>query len=279
MPEKKSDSGASAGSITPSTSAGAAVASSGEESPIEVELRAGNDPTWRPCSLALLPDGIRLTRAGGSFEIRDGLLTGISVVDEGIILHTVAGAPVQLRGSEILVRLASTIIGRVCTMKEVTRALRAFGSRRGKPGSEHDKFFEPLVAARRRAETERTPQARLSAFDAQAIMTSIDAAIYSFAAARFPNRDPERRALHETLREMGEPLFSELAKLDAATAAARGAPADVRLAVWREWLATLKSTYSVADSSWLAILKVLNRVKPEPPSFWRKMFQPRSRGS
>jgi hypothetical protein len=161
-------------------------------------------------------------------------------------------------------------------MREFTRPLRGFGAARGKPGAEHNEFFEPLMAARRGAESQETAAARLAQFDAAVIQSGIERALHGFATRRYTEDAPRRRALYETLREFAEPLFQRLDGLARAAAAVRDAPADKRLLRWREWQESLDAAFAAADNSWLAAIPHLTTVEKSTPSGWRRLFYRRS---
>jgi hypothetical protein len=155
---------------------------------------------------------------------------------------------------------------------EVTRSLRAFGSRRGSPGADHDRFFEPLLGARRRAEGRRDAGGRISEFGAAALTESIDAIAVSFASDRFPNSPPERRALTEALREKLQPLAAALLRMGQVGEVARGAPDETKFAAWRIWLAAVDVVFREADRAWLEMFPLLDAAPRPEPGVFRKLF-------
>ena len=224
---------------------------------LQVELRAGADQVWRACELSHGAGGLHLARSGGEFDLKDEVLAGVDYGDGVLTLHPSAGGIVQFRGSPELADVAEQIVRRVCSLREFTRPLRGFGTRRGRPGEEHDAWFAPLIAARHKAEGERTPEGRLAAIDGVALARSFESIIANFATARYPNDAPERRALQETMRELAEPLFSALASLGRSADSVRNAEVTVHLVRWREWLEAVEQVFASADRSWLGILAIL----------------------
>ncbi len=188
-------------------------------------------------------DAVRDDRAHVEMRLRDGTQIELS--------------------SETAAAIRSELLLRCCTIPELTRTLRAFGSRRGSRGvretgaSEQQRFFAPLLAARRTADGARAPLAALDAFDASKLSSEIDATLAAFAAARFGANAPARRALHAELHDAAEPLrdaFVELARL---ADSARAAVDDLR--AWREWSDQLRAIFEAADRTWVALDAALER--------------------
>jgi hypothetical protein len=154
-------------------------------------------------------------------------------------------------------RLADHLLAHCCTLPELTRTLRAFGSRRGQRTSrlagaaEQQRFFAPLVDARRQAVRAGSPFDAIELFDARAIESAVGTTLERFAAERYGENGPARRALGAELTDLTEPLHHALQALGEAAAHARAVPGDLR--VWREWCGALKTTFEAADRVWLAL--------------------------
>ena len=169
---------------------------------------------------------------------------------------------------EAHVELHDDLLVRCRTLPELTRTLRGFGSRRASRGMrdsaphEQQRFFAPLLDARRRAWGTREPASTIAAFDAATLDAAFDAVLDAFAAERHADHAPARRALTAELSDLSEPLRAALAALrDAATAAA-GAPDD--LALWRAWAMQLRATFETADRVWLALDGALDATPWQP---------------
>lgn len=140
---------------------------------------------------------------------------------------------------------------------ELTRALRALGSRRGHGSArasgpaEQQRFFAPLLHARRVAVSSDEPTAALRAFDADTLGRAIAAALASFAIERHGENGPARRALEAELTDLAEPLRDELAALGELADDAKDDPADLRR--WRAWSDQLRRTFEIADRVWLSV--------------------------
>jgi hypothetical protein len=152
---------------------------------------------------------------------------------------------------------ADHLLAHCCTLPELTRTLRAFGSRRGQRGSrasgasEQQRFFAPLVDARRQAVRSGSPFDAIELFDAAAIESAINATLNRFATERYGENGPARRALEAELADLAEPLHAALHGLAEAAVIVRQADGDLR--VWRAWCSALKTTFEVADRVWLAL--------------------------
>ena len=159
-------------------------------------------------------------------------------------------------------------------LPELTLSLRSFGSQRrnSQPrapiSEEQERFFAPLLEARRRAALATSAASVIAAFDARHLLTSIDAALRSFASTRRADRPAARRALEAELFDIAEPLREALRRLDDRAAEAREAAADRERERWSAWLAQLRVTFRVADDSWPPLCDTLDRVPiADPPRF------------
>src|SRR5215217_467833 len=71
-------------------------------------------------------------------------------------------------------------------LPELTRTLRALGSRRGRAGlresasSDQQRFFAPLIEARRIAGGARDPESTIAAFDAATLSKALDTTLSAF---------------------------------------------------------------------------------------------------
>jgi hypothetical protein len=153
--------------------------------------------------------------------------------------------------------LSDEILSRCRALPELTHALRAFGSRRGHrstraiAAADQQRFFAVLLDARRRAMGGLTSLATMAAFDADALAKAFETELRVFAAERYSDHAPARRALEAELIDLSEPLQ---AALDALGHAARDAAASVDdLRLWRAWTRQLRATFEVADRVWLSL--------------------------
>src|SRR4029079_10357529 len=109
---------------------------------------------------------------------------------DGTKVYFIANSTPPLR-DEILVRCRA--------IPELTAALRAFGSRRGHRSvrvhatRDQQRFFAPLLDARRQAVAAKTPGAAMAAFEASALTTAFDTALRELALDCVRPRAPRAR--------------------------------------------------------------------------------------
>jgi hypothetical protein len=186
----------------------------------------------------------------------------IDVEGDDVIVALLDGARIEVVAESTPDDLCDHLLARCCALPEVTRTLRAFGSRRrqrdrrGGGATEQQRFFAPLVDARKSAAKAIVPHEVVAAFDASAMTKVFDETLASFATSRFGDYAPARRALEAELVDVAEPLHDALRMLEEAAAAARSAPRDLH--AYREWYSRLRDTFEAADRAWLALDAVLD---------------------
>lgn len=225
---------------------GAATAAVDDEVLTIVAQTAGDDTPLRVRLVNI--DGVSSGEGRLSIALRDG--TGLTLVCEAhLALH-----------DDLLVRCR--------TLPELTRTLRGFGSRRGSRGrrssahGDQQRFFAPLLDARRKAWGTREPAATIAAFDAGSLAAAFDAILESFATERHGDNAPARRALAAELIDLSEPLCDALDMLRDAAGQATAATDDLRL--WRAWAMRLRTTFETADRVWLALDAALDASPTRP---------------
>jgi hypothetical protein len=252
------------------------VPSTGSPIPAIVSGRVGEVALAGQGTITVLEDGVRLTGPAGEIIVGLPALDGVVYRDQRLTLHLRHGDAVSVEGSARLATAARQIAGAVCRLPELTRPLRALGSRRGRPGSGHDRFFAPLLTARKRCERAADPVSRLRSFDAAGIRGSLNDAIATLAAERYPRSAPDRRALEAELLEAAEPLMASLDELDGAmkraiepvTGGERG------FIYWRAWCTAVHDVFRCADDCWMAFGPVLAAAPPPPRrALWRRMLR------
>jgi hypothetical protein len=163
----------------------------------------------------------------------------------------------------------------VCTLPELTRPLRSLGSRRGRLGAEHDRFFAPLLAARRRGERATDVRGRLKAFDAAGIVSALDESIGAFAKDRFPRSAPDRRALEAELLEIAVPFRTALEALEVYAQRAADTPGadETAFVRWRSWCGAVQEVFDRADRCWMAFGAVLGEAPVRRRPLWRRVLR------
>jgi hypothetical protein len=179
---------------------------------------------------------------------------------------------IVLSGHAGLQPLGAQILTSALALPELTRTMHSLGSRRGQPGTDHDRFFGGLLAARRSAEGFVELESRLVAFDPRRLAQMLTTVLGELAAERHPNSPPDRRALEAELLEYAERLFARLDALGDAAARVRESGDDVRLTRWRDWTSAVQRVFEEADRCWVASLPALASAAPPPPrrGFWRR---------
>ncbi len=148
-------------------------------------------------------------------------------------------------------------------LPEVTRALRALGSRRGERGTRRNptdkeaRFFAPLIAARRASMDARDAGGVIATFGAKRLAHDITATILDFAAERAAGHPARRRALEAELADASDQLMVSLTDLEQAAALAISDVDD--LGRWRAWAAGVQRVFEAADRSWVTIESVVTR--------------------
>jgi hypothetical protein len=205
----------------------------------------------RPVRVSLhLVDAIELSGGTVTIATRDGIHVGLT---------TAAAA-----------ELRAEIMGRCQAIPELTRALRAFGSRRGHRGvrdsasHEQQRFFGPLLDARRVAMSAALPSDAMAAFDATVLELAIANALTAFATERHGQNGPARRALEAELVDLTEPLRDSLDALRL-TAVDAGSDMD-NLGLWRAWSEQLRAAFETADRVWLSLDAALDAALDASPS-------------
>jgi hypothetical protein len=228
------------------TDLGAATAAIDDEALTIVAQASGDDTPLRVRLTNI--DGVSSTGGQLRIALRDGTRLMLEC-DAHLELH-----------DDILVRCR--------VLPELTRTLRGFGSRRGSHGvrdsahRDQQRFFAPLLDARRKAWGTREPASTIAAFDASSLAASFDAILESFATERHGSNAPARRALTAELVEQSEPLRAALDALRAAAGDASVAADDLRL--WRVWALRLRATFETADRVWLTLDAALDSSPTRP---------------
>jgi hypothetical protein len=228
-----------------------------------------------PGTIAVGDDAIDIRSESGDAMLDLSMLEGVSFHGSRLTFFLRDGERVQADGTARLAAVAREVTALVCTLPELTRPLRSLGSRRGRLGVDHDRFFAPLLAARRRGERAADRRARLRAFDGANMSASLQSTIADFAKARYPRRAPDRRALEAELLEIAEPFFTALSALDVyAARAADESSEDTAFVRWRSWCGAVQEAFERADRCWMGFGPVLGEAPVRLP-LWRRVLRRR----
>ncbi len=201
-------------------------------------------------------------------------LTGAVFRDDTLTLHLRGGAPVVLSASPHLDGLRNRLEALVCTFPAQTLSLRGFGSERSAPGSDHDRWFEALLLARRVAEESRTVETQRRAFDASRLSRHAQTTRETFAKERH-TAPADQRALNAELELLGSPYALTMRALEQAGLELRHAPESAQFDVWRAWVECVQKSFRAADDVWTAMVPVLCDSRGVKGTFWRRLVNKR----
>lgn len=171
----------------------------------------------------------------------------------------------QLTGSDALDQAWHEIAKRACTLPEVARTLRALGPRAaGGPdeeelGEARERFFAPLIQARRRLEGGEPVEWLVADFSAAALAARVRGALATTAHERHEASAPHQRAMEARLLDACESLLAALDRVDRAAHALRESTEARRFERWRDWAVHVRAVFTEADRSWRAMAAVLTR--------------------
>ncbi len=225
-------------------------------------------------SVAVRGTSVSITMTeGAGVVLRIDEIDGLRGNGSDLELFLDSGDVLQLSSASGMVRVTEDIVQTAIALPELTRSLRALGARRAKPGADHDRFFAPLLSARRRAQGCATVEECLRICDAAALRAELDRHLRDFARARYPRSGADRRSLEADLEDAAGRAFARLDELAVAGNAVRKSDDTARFVAWREWTSALRAVFESADSSWLAIRPALEgpRVKHRP--LWRRLLR------
>jgi len=217
---------------------------------------------------ALLDEGVLrillLDSAGGekSLQLRYDMVAGVALSDGSVVITCRDGKILKVATRQASA-FRSTMLAACRALPEVTRALRALGSRRGaggirrNPGEPEAAFFRPLIAARRTSMEATDAIAVVAAFNPKTLAMEIARIIDGFAAELGQDHPARRRALEAELTDASEELSVTLERLDEL---AQKAMADVDdLGRWRAWANGVRDVFEAADRTWVVIEPIVSR--------------------
>lgn len=198
---------------------------------------------------------VRATEGERPVRVRFASIDGVGLHGTSVTIELRDGRSLTL-GCDDVVALRADLLTRCRTLPELTRTLRAFGSRRGlasghADAGEQQRFFAPLLVARRQAVAAETPIDAIAAFDALTLTRALDATLRRFINERHAENGPERRAFEAALVDACEPLRDSIELLRRRAEEARALVDDLRR--WRDWATQLRATFEVADRVWLSV--------------------------
>lgn len=163
-------------------------------------------------------------------------------------------------------------------LPELTLALRTLGSRRGRRGEgrEQERFFAPLLEARRGAARASDVETAVTAFDAHRLNAAFDKTLRALAADHAASaRAASRRALEARLQERVEPLREAVTELGERADALLIANEETRAEAWRQWADQLQRVFACADRCWPAVDAALEGSAPPRRGWLARLFRRR----
>jgi hypothetical protein len=202
------------------------------------------------------PDGEK------AVQIRYDAVIGVGLSDGSVVISGRDGRTLVVATKEAG-SFRQAVLAACRALPEVTRALRALGSRRSlrgirrSPGDREGRFFAPFIAARRASMEARDAASVIASFDARQLKNAVEASIEAFAAELSNGHPARHRAMEAQLSDGLDPLA---ASLDRLAELSQRAAADVDdLGRWRAWAEGVQGVFESADRSWVEIEPVVQR--------------------
>jgi hypothetical protein len=202
------------------------------------------------------PDGEK------ALQIRYETILGVGLSDGSVVVSCRDGRGFVVNTTDAAA-FRQGILAACRALPEVTRTLRALGSRRGAKGvrrnstDKEGRFFFPSSAARRASMEARDAGNVIRAFDAERLAGLVAGAIDQFSRELGAGHPARQRAIEAELSDAVEVLARTLDEL---TRLARSAAADVDdLGRWRAWAAGVQQVFEAADKAWLEIEPIVSR--------------------
>lgn len=186
----------------------------------------------------------------------DGL-DGVMPRANQLTLYLNSGDVLELTENDALRAFGATVMDRACAVPELTRGLRAMGSSRGAQDVAHDRWFAPLLAARRAVAGISDAERQVALVDAAAIAQQIHRVMTDLSKDQSAGQAAMQRAIEAALQEESERVFIALDRLALAADVLRTSALDTRLVDWRRWMNALRDVFVAADQSWPGCAKVL----------------------
>lgn len=202
------------------------------------------------------PDGEK------ALQVRYESVLGVGLSDGSVMVSCRDGRALVATTPEA-VSFRQALLAACRALPEVTRALRALGSRRAlrgvrrSPGDREGRFFGPFIAARRASMEARDAVSVIASFDARELKRAVTASVQAFASELSNGHPARHRATEAQLADGLDPLDAALDRLEALS---ERAAADVDdLGRWRAWAAGVQEVFEAADRSWVEIEPVVHR--------------------
>lgn len=155
--------------------------------------------------------------------------------------------------------LCAQALEHACVVPELTRSLRTLGGSHGAESSAHDRWFGPLLQARREMVGVSDPLRQLAVFDVDRLAVEMARVLLELAAQRVGGEGARARALEALLEEDTVEVRRALGRVALAATTLEGSAHDSRLADWRRWISQIGTLFREADAAWPTIVATLKR--------------------
>lgn len=153
--------------------------------------------------------------------------------------------------------LMRQVLDAAASPPELARSLRALGAAEPVEQVAHDRWFGPLLQARRAIQGVSDPLRQAALCDADTLAVEMRRTLLELAAQRTGGDGPRTRALEAMLEDETIAVREALARLALTASVLQGSAADSRLADWRHWLAAVRALFVAMDAAWPAIARTL----------------------
>lgn len=143
---------------------------------------------------------------------------------------------------------------------EFARSLRALGAADTADTAEqaaHDRWFGPLLRARRAIEGVSDPLRQAALLDADALGVELARTLVELAVQRTGGDGPRARAMEAMLEDDTIAVRAALARVALTAGLLQGSAVDSRLGDWREWVQAVRALFRAMDDAWPAIARTL----------------------
>ena len=202
------------------------------------------------------PDGEK------AIQLRYDAIVGVALSDGSVVVSCRDGRNLVVAMSEGAA-FRQGLLAACRSLPEVTRALRALGSRRGLGGTRRNpadgegRFFAPFIAARRASMDAREARAVIAAFSPERLARALASTIVAFASESSAGHPARQRAVEAELSDAVEQLDASLDRLRELAAQALSDVDD--LGRWRAWAAGVQHVFEAADRAWVTIEPIVMR--------------------
>jgi hypothetical protein len=197
-----------------------------------------------------------------ALQLRYESIVGIGLSDGSVMVTCRDGRGFTAATAEAPA-FRQSVLAACRSLPEVTRALRALGSRRGvrgsrrNPGDREGRFFAPFISARRASMDARDAKAVIMAFEARQLARALGATIRRFSVELGAGHAARERALEAELLDAVEQLDVALGRLEELASLASADVDD--LGRWRSWAAGVQQVFEAADRAWVTMEPALER--------------------